>query len=86
MLDRPMTFGDLIIDLECVLRGDPPKLARQRIDASALQELEDGAATEEDDDRRSKTPSDSVPFIWVAVIGGVLALSLILNLIQFLRS
>ena len=45
---------DLIVDLECLLNGEPPKLARQRIEAGTLQELAEGEADE--DERRGDRP------------------------------
>src|SRR5262249_16787946 len=77
--------ADLIIDLECLLNGDPPKLARQRIEASTPQGLASGE-TEEDEEHE--------PLVWglnrkglllVGILGGVLGLSLLLNLILLLR-
>jgi serine/threonine-protein kinase len=82
--NRYPTPADLILDLECVLRGEPPKLARQRIDASDLQDLADGAVDDEDDGA-SATPAGVAP-VWVAVLGGALGLSLLVNLILMLRS
>jgi hypothetical protein len=70
---------DLILDLECLLNGEPPKLARQRIAASTLQQLA-GGEVEEDE----PPPPPGVPVVWVAVLGGVLTLSLLANLILLL--
>jgi len=72
---------DLILDLECLLNGEPPKLARQRIAASTLQQLAGGEVDEEEE---PKAPA-GVPVVWVAVLGGLLALSLLMNLILWLR-
>ncbi len=78
---RYRTPADLIIDLECLLNGDPPKLARQRIEASTLQGLASGE-TEEDEEPE--------PLVWglnrkglllVGILGGILGLSLLVNLI-----
>jgi serine/threonine-protein kinase len=78
--------ADLIIDLECLLNGDPPKLARQRLETSTLKELAKGEADDDDsDDEEEATPSAGVPVIWVAVLGGVLLVSLVLNLILLIR-
>ena len=80
---RYRTPDDLILDLECLLNGDPPKLARQRIHSASLQELAAGDAEEEDDDRTPAT--EGVPLVWVIVLGVGLGLSVLLNLILFLR-
>jgi serine/threonine-protein kinase len=73
---------DLIIDLECLLSGAPPRLARQQIQAAMLEGLAQGEAAEEDEapDRPS---GSTVP--WVAILGGLLGLSLLINLLLLLR-
>jgi serine/threonine protein kinase len=84
---RYRTPADLIIDLECLLNGDPPKLARQRIEASTLQDLATGEADEEEAEE-SPTPAwlaGNKALLWVSVLGGLLALSLLLNLVLLLR-
>lgn len=78
---RYATPDDLIIDLECLLNGEPPKLARQRLEASTLSGLTHG---EEDEDESPSQP-DGVPLVWVMVLAGVLALSLVGNLVLLLR-
>jgi serine/threonine-protein kinase len=73
---------DLIIDLEYLLSGAPPRLARQRIQAAMLEGLAQGEAEEEEDApvRQSETP-----ILWVAILGGLLALSVLINLLLLLR-
>jgi serine/threonine-protein kinase len=80
--ERYRTPDDLIIDLECLLNGEPPKLARQRIGAGTLQALAEGE-TEEPNRRRARRPPEppGVPWVWVAVLGGLLGLSVLVNLI-----
>jgi serine/threonine-protein kinase len=78
---RYQTPADLIIDLECLLNNEPPKLARQKLEAATLKELAHGEADEEDD---APGPA-GVPLVWVAVLAGVLALSLLVNLILMLH-
>jgi serine/threonine-protein kinase len=73
---------DLIIDLECLLSGDPPRLARQRIEATTLAALAHGEAVEEDNEERD---NPSRLLIWVAILGGLLGLSALLNLFLILR-
>jgi serine/threonine protein kinase len=80
---------DLIVDLECLLNGEPPKLARQRIEAATLRDLEQGEmdeAAEEDDRPAPAALVAGLPaLVWVGGLGGVLALSLIVNLVLLLR-
>ncbi len=79
---RYQTPADLIIDLGCLLNGEPPRMARERMDMAALKGLAHGEADEEDDDERQE---GTVPILWVYLGGGVLAVSLLLNLILLLR-
>ncbi len=79
---RYRNADDLIIDLECLLVGEAPKLARQRIEASTLLGLAEGE--EEEEEGRPEPANQN--WIWIAVLGGLLALSVLLNLILFLRS
>src|SRR5262249_23253175 len=80
---RYRTPDDLIIDLECLLVGDPPKLARQRIEASTLEELAAGEAEEEEESSYRAGPGVSP--LWVIVLGSLLAASLAVNLLALLR-
>jgi serine/threonine-protein kinase len=79
---RYRTPDDLIIDLECLLNGDPPKLARQRLEADTLRGLAGGEEEVEDEELVS---SAGVPYLWFGITAGALALSLLLNLILLLK-
>ncbi|MFL5242925.1 MAG: serine/threonine-protein kinase [Gemmataceae bacterium] len=79
--DRYQKPEDLILDLECLLNGDPPKLARQRIEAAMLEQLEEG----EPDDEGKKGIWRGREVIWLAIVAAALGLSLLMNLVQFLR-
>ena len=80
---RYRSADDLVLDLECLLAGEPPKLARQRIEAATLRGLSEGEA--EDDEGAG--PRGLPPAAWAAfaVLGGLLFLSALFNLILFLR-
>ena len=71
---------ELIGDLECLLNGEPPKLARQRIEAAMLRQLAEGDEEEEDEGGSGRENAAGLPWLWVGILGGVLALSLVLNL------
>src|SRR5205823_432329 len=45
--DRYRTPEELIVDLECLVNGEPPRLARQKIQAALLAGLAEGEAEEE---------------------------------------
>jgi serine/threonine-protein kinase len=77
--DRYRTPEELIIDLECLLNGEPPRLARQHFQAALLAGLAEGEAEGDEEDEDDSAPHH-VPLVWVAVLGGVLGISLVLNL------
>jgi serine/threonine-protein kinase len=70
---------DLIGDLECLLRGEPPKLARQRIEEATLRQLVEG----EEEEEGSNKPA-GLPWMWAGVLGALLVLSLVGNLLLLL--
>jgi eukaryotic-like serine/threonine-protein kinase len=70
---------DVIIDLECLLNGEPPRLARQRIEAETLASLAEGEE-EEEEEETSEEPTWAIVYALV----GALALSLAINLLLFL--
>jgi serine/threonine-protein kinase len=76
---------DLIVDLECLLNGEPPKLARQRIEAGTLQELAEGDEEEEEEDEVVAEGPPGGAWLWIGILGSVLAISVLLNLILLLR-
>jgi serine/threonine-protein kinase len=77
---RYRTPDDLILDLECLLAGEAPRLARQRIAAETLIDLADGEAT-----GGVEAPAGRLPLALWLVLGGLLGLSLLLNLILLSR-
>jgi serine/threonine protein kinase len=74
---------DLIIDLECLLAGEAPKLARQQMQASTLAALSEGDADEEEGLLAPSGPPYA--WMWIAILAGMLALSFLLNLILLVR-
>ncbi len=74
---------DLIIDLECLLSGEAPKLARQRIEASTLAALGQGDTDEEETPAAPSGPANA--WMWIAILGGLLGLSFLVNLILLIR-
>jgi serine/threonine-protein kinase len=76
---------DLIVDLECLLNGEPPRLARQKIEAATLQELAEGEAEEEDEREAVAEGPPGGAWLWIGVLGALLALSLLANLVLILK-
>ncbi len=73
--------GTLLMDLESLLAGQSPKVASQQFAQSSLHNLAEGEIAEEEDARAA---GRGVHTIWLAVLGGILGLSVILNVILFL--
>src|SRR5262249_1721066 len=80
--------SDLIIDLECLTKGQPPKIATHRVDA--LSALAEGSTAGEDDLYESPAGGTRVvtrsggPGTAVVVLSVLLAISVLLNLVQLL--
>jgi len=72
----------LIIDLECILREEPPRIARQKIDTEILKGLTHG---DEDDEADDEEAEPMIPIWWAYALGGGLALSLVLNLLLAMK-
>jgi serine/threonine-protein kinase len=76
---------DLILDLEALRVGRPPKLARQQIQANVLEELEAGELDDGDEEALVESAADSDPPIWIWILSVLLGISVLLNLILLLR-
>jgi serine/threonine protein kinase len=85
--ERYRTPADLLIDLECLVKGEPPRLARQRLPASVLEGLVEGEVDEEEKKPaarvrrpKRKKKSDSIVPLLIGAFGvALLFLSLIVN-------
>jgi serine/threonine protein kinase len=97
--ERYRTPEELIIDLECLLNGEPPRLARQHLQAAVLAELAEGEedvepGKESEPRKRKKKRAvaeevdwwlQPVPMWWVLTALGFLAFSLLLNLLLTIK-
>ncbi len=86
--DREQRYAspqDLILDLECLLAGEPPKLARERIQTTVLKGLGQGEDEDEDDEDPETDTGETVPVLWVWVLGVLLAVSVAVNLILLIK-
>jgi serine/threonine-protein kinase len=72
--------GTLLMDLESLLAGQSPKVASQQFAQSSLLNLAEGEIAEEEGARTQGRPNT----IWLAVLGGILGLSVILNIVLWL--
>jgi serine/threonine-protein kinase len=75
---------DLIIDLECLLAGEPPKLARQKIQAADLEGLAEGEEDEDEGPRRPRKKAKAS--VWLLVLGVGLGLSALFNVVLIVRN
>ncbi len=80
---RYPTAADLIIDLECLYNGKPPKLARERIAAGTLEGLAEGE-TEEEIQLRPRRKAETER-LWLTLLAVVLGLSILLNVVLLWR-
>ena len=80
---RYQKADDLIIDLECLLSGEAPKLVRKQMQASTLAALSEGEAEVEELPLAPSGPANA--WVWIGVLGGLLVLSLLFNLILLMR-
>jgi serine/threonine-protein kinase len=80
---RYVSTADLVQDLESVLEGDVPYLARKLVDLDSLSALEQssGETAELATSDGGSLPIVMQPLFWFAVIGWVVAVALILVLI-----
>jgi serine/threonine-protein kinase len=81
---RYQNADDLVIDLECLLAGEAPKLARKKMEEGMLEALAEG---EEEEEPEALHPPEGPKhaWVWIGVLGGLLGLSLLLNLVMLLR-
>lgn len=82
---RYRTMDDVILDLQCLLNGEPPKLARQGINLSSLQDLAEGEVEPQETAAPASRTNPGQLAVWIVILGGGLALSLFLNLFLLLR-
>jgi serine/threonine-protein kinase len=71
---------ELITDLESLKTGEPPKFARQKIQASMLEQLAEGETADDDESGDRHAPRGPNP-LWLAVLGSLLGVSVVLNLV-----
>jgi serine/threonine-protein kinase len=86
---RYANAGDLMMDVEALLAGQAPRLARQQISASALEGLAGGEEADDEDEedgRARRRGSRQVAPAWlVGVVAALLAVSVVVNVVMLLR-
>lgn len=80
---RYATTDDLLTDLQAVMAGDAPVVARKQFDLASLAELESGEDKLPDPEEQEDTLS-AQPLFWVAAAGWVLALILLITVVVVL--
>jgi serine/threonine protein kinase len=87
--DRYPSPAELVMDLEFLLAGESPKMARQRRQSASLEDLAKGETVDEEEDgrppKKRRRKKDNVPALWLYVAGVILIFSLIGNLFLLLR-
>jgi serine/threonine protein kinase len=78
--ERYQQPDDLILDLECLLAGEAPKLARQKIEASTLKVLAEGEEDEEEG-VHPRRGTQGFEWWWLAILGGLLGASVLINIL-----
>ncbi|HSW47046.1 MAG TPA: serine/threonine-protein kinase [Phycisphaerae bacterium] len=83
---RYATWGDLLVDLDAVARGDAPLMARKKMNQGLLKSLAESADASATPILRPKPAPQpiKVPVVWLFIIGGLLALSIMINIIQLI--
>src|SRR5262249_17531752 len=74
---------ELIVDLECLLQDEPPRIACDRMASGALEALSEG----EHEDAEGKEAHDEEKqnlMWWIYGLGGALALSVALHILRFI--
>lgn len=82
--DRSLRYqepAEVILDLECLLRGEAPKLARRSLEFSALEQLAKGKAENPTTPMVTEAAPASVSMRWMWILLAILAGSILLNLI-----
>ena len=81
--ERYASMPDLIADLEAIQRGEPPLRARKRYDPNILQGLaESGETVQMESPVAEEVPAAPVSsLVWMLVLGGLLGISLIVNIV-----
>jgi serine/threonine-protein kinase len=85
---RYANAADLMIDVEALLAGLAPRLARQQISVAALEGLTGGDEAEEDEEADAGRRRGAIKFVpaWtVGVVAALLAVSVLVNVVLLLK-
>jgi serine/threonine-protein kinase len=83
---RYPSADDLILDLESLLSGQPPKLARKRIESRTLEKLADGEVEEDEEPATPRSTPEAPSRTWIIILAALLVVSVFLNFILILKS
>jgi serine/threonine-protein kinase len=85
--DRYPSTKELIIDLEALLRGEAPLMARKKYDNVLLENLASSGTTvssAKPEDLAPTTPTNQA-WVWVVLLAAGLGVSVLINLVQVFR-
>jgi eukaryotic-like serine/threonine-protein kinase len=84
--DRYASARELLVDLECLAQRKPMKYAQQHVSADVFDKLSSGKAIQPEPRTAAEpAPEPGVPPVVVIVLAGVLALSVLVNLVLLVR-
>jgi serine/threonine-protein kinase len=83
---RYPSADDLILDLESLLSGQPPKLARKRIESGTLAKLADGEVEDREEEPEPLVAVEHAPtHVWIIILTSLLGLSIFFNVVLILK-
>jgi eukaryotic-like serine/threonine-protein kinase len=82
---RYQSADDLIIDLECLLAGEAPRLARQKIEKATLGALAEGEEEIEEIEEIREVSGPPHAWVWIVVLGAILGVSVLINVVLLLH-
>ncbi len=79
---RYQTPSDLLVDIECLIAGQAPKLARKQIEMRVLEGLKTGKRDEEEAEREEIELEPTAAYtVWLWLLGALLGISILLNVL-----
>ena len=85
--ERYKTMEELLSDLQAVRDGRPPLLARQKFNVEALEELEEGDAIEQLNNRQHTFTEEDISRykVWIVILAAGLGVALLIVILESLQ-